>query len=92
MSQRNVERLIGRLLTDEDFRDQFQVSPAQALARLVEGGWELTHTEREALANVDREFVDALAHRMDPRIRKVSLNAEPAGPASPRGNGKEETR
>lgn len=75
MTQRNVERLIGRLLTDEEFRERFQESPAGTLDALLSGGWELTSTERSALAGLDREALTAFAHTVDPRIRKVSLSS-----------------
>src|SRR5262249_20130971 len=92
MTQRNVERLLGRLLTDEQFRARFQVSPEAALADLVAGGWELTATEREALAAVDRASVAALARRMDPRISKVSLDGGATPPPANGLDGKEHDR
>ena len=38
MSQRNVELLIGRLLTDEDLRDEFTRAPLQTLAEFCQKG------------------------------------------------------
>lgn len=75
MTQRNVERLIGRLLTDEEFRERFGESPQRALDGLLAGGWELTTTERSALTGLDREALAAFARTVDPRIRKVSLSS-----------------
>jgi hypothetical protein len=95
MSQRNVERLIGRLLTDDALREQFLESPERAIASFVAEGWELTALEDAALAGLDPRSLSALASRVDPRIRKVSLRATPSSeatnheqsphPARPRG-------
>lgn len=73
MTQRNVERLIGRLLTDEEFRERFAESPERTIEGLVAGGWELNATERSALATLDRNAIAAFARTVDSRIRKVPL-------------------
>ena len=48
MAHRTIERIIGRLLTDEDLRLKFKRSPKRTLAELAEHGWELTRIEVEA--------------------------------------------
>ncbi len=53
MTQRNVEWLLGRLLTDEDLRTAFVRDPATTLGELQGQGWELTPTEVEALVSAD---------------------------------------
>ncbi len=90
MTQRNVERLIGRLLTDEEFRQRFQDSPNGTLDALLAGGWELTPAERSALAGLDREALAAFARTVDPRIRKVSLSS--GSFAIPEGLDRKETK
>ena len=49
MSQRIVERVIGRLVTDEELRFEFTRAPSGTLEALREYGWELNHAEIDAL-------------------------------------------
>jgi hypothetical protein len=44
-----IERVIGRLLTDEELRLTFTRSPRQTVAELSEQGWELSRLEVDAL-------------------------------------------
>ena len=37
MSQRDVERTLGRLLTDEDFRDEFFLEPGRSVRNDLDG-------------------------------------------------------
>ena len=53
MSQRIVEWLIGRLITDERFRGEFVQEPHRVLLSLREMGFELSATEVAALVNTD---------------------------------------
>lgn len=76
MSQRNVERLIGRLLTDDALRESFLASPEESVRSFLVEGWELTAIERAALVTLDHATLSALAERLDPRIRKASLGKE----------------
>jgi hypothetical protein len=73
MTQRNVERLIGRLLTDEALRDEFLANPEKTVQAVVAEGWELTETERAAIAGLDGGSLERFAGRVDRRIRKVAL-------------------
>jgi hypothetical protein len=77
MSQRNVEAVVGRLATDEDFRIQFQVDRAAVIDDLVARGTELTHVERQALLDLDFGACERFAERVDPRIQKVCLRRKP---------------
>ena len=49
MTQRCIEMVIGRLVTDEEFRDTFLSDPHRALGELLERGTHLTHAEIAAL-------------------------------------------
>ncbi|HEV3214818.1 MAG TPA: Os1348 family NHLP clan protein [Vicinamibacterales bacterium] len=73
MSQRIVERVIGRLITDEEFRLQFADLPEPTLAGLIEQGWELTAIEVEALVQTDTMLWSDGARRIDPRLQRSSL-------------------
>jgi hypothetical protein len=73
MSQRTVERVVGRLITDEEFRLEFTRRPAQILAALVEQGWELTAIEVDALVQTDTRLWSDGARRINPRLQRCSL-------------------
>jgi hypothetical protein len=77
MTHRNVEQLLGRLLTDPALRRRFTESPARFLAELPNEGLELSIVEREALASTDPASLAAFAERLDRRLRRIdSLEIE----------------
>ena len=76
MSQRIVERVVGRLITDEEFRLEFTRLPERTLAALVEQGWELTPIEVEALVQTDTRLWSDGARRINPRLQRSSLKAD----------------
>ena len=80
MAQRIVEMLIGRLITDEQFREDFVRNPEGVLSALVERGFELSRTEVAALVNTDPSLWARTADAIDPRLQKINL--KPAGAAS----------
>jgi hypothetical protein len=81
MSQRNVESVIGRIVTDEAFRERFSEDPGFVLRAVTEAGIELTPLEMQALARLDMRLVHRLAEAIDPRIQKVALHGvRPGGP------------
>jgi hypothetical protein len=71
MSQQNVERVIGRIVTDHGFRRRFEERPFEALFEIVASGVELTTVELQALAGLDPTVVARFADALDPRIQKV---------------------
>ncbi|MGH9869311.1 MAG: Os1348 family NHLP clan protein [Candidatus Polarisedimenticolia bacterium] len=73
MSQRHVERVIGRLATDESFRLMFLEDPAAALRKLAADGVELNECERRAVLAIDRTTLVGFAEALDPRIQKTDL-------------------
>ena len=76
MAQRNVELLIGRLVTDEAFRALFLRDPATTLAQFVERGYELTPPEIAALKAIDSSLWTRTAQQIDPRLQKASFEEE----------------
>jgi len=77
VSQRNVEVLIGRLLTDEGFRQRFLADPRVVLRELVEQGTHLTFLEIDALTAIDLTLWRTVAEQIDPRLQKAQLSFSP---------------
>jgi hypothetical protein len=73
VTQRSVEIVIGRLVTDEEFRDSFRRDPHLALALLLERGTHLTPAEIGALVAMEPAFWEQVAEQVDPRLQKVNL-------------------
>lgn len=73
MSQRNVERVIGRLVTDEAFRKAYLEDPDAMLQVLTEHGVELTVGEREALRAVKPDTLKRFAASINPCLQKSDL-------------------
>lgn len=76
MVQRNVETLIGRLVTDEQFRADFLEDPEQTLIDLRGRGMELSSTEIAALLKTDPTLWARTTEAIDPRLQKASLKHE----------------
>ena len=70
MSQRDVERTLGRLLTDSGFRRDFFRDPARAC---VEFGLQLAAHEVDALLRVPPRLLASLAGRLDDRICRLDI-------------------
>jgi hypothetical protein len=73
MSQRSVERVLGRLVTDEGFRRRFAADRAGVLAELDGRGLDLNPCERAALAGLDLAALGRYAEKIDPRLLKTDL-------------------
>jgi hypothetical protein len=65
--------VIGRLVTDEEFRETFLDDPHRALSDLLERGTHLTHAEIAALVATDSAVWVRVAEQVDPRLQKASL-------------------
>ena len=78
LSQRNVELFVGRLMTDETFREQFCKEPAEALNRLANEGIHLTCVEIEAVSRIDPALARLFAEALDPRIQNVCPGRRPS--------------
>jgi len=73
VAQRNVEIVIGRLVTDEAFRSAFGQDAMTALAGFIKAGHELTPTEITALMATSPDAWTTVAEQIDPRLQKASL-------------------
>jgi hypothetical protein len=70
MSQHSVERTLGKLLTDEAFRERFFAIPELAS---WESGLQLSEVELEALSRISRAGLLRVATQLDKRICRVPL-------------------
>lgn len=70
MSQRDVERTLGRLLTDAGFRRDFFRNPARACLEL---GVQLVAHEVDALRRVPTRQLASLAAQLDDRICRLHI-------------------
>lgn len=73
MAHKTVQLIIGRILTDEEFRDRFLASPVDTLSSLSQMGYDLTHAEVEALAAVDRRLWELGPDWIDARLQRCAL-------------------
>jgi hypothetical protein len=73
MSQKTVQLVMGRLLTDEDLRLRFVERPRETLSDLREQGYELTADEIDALVRSDPGMWPSMARRIHPRLQRCSL-------------------
>lgn len=78
MSQKNVEIIVGKLATDEDFRRLFRSDPDRTVRDLIESGTELTRSEVVALVAIDARAFERVAESLDPRLQKASLRTGPS--------------
>ena len=79
LAQRIIETLIGRLITDEQFRSEFLVDPEVVLIDLCDRGLQLSRTEISALVNTDPALWERIADAIDPRLQKASLKNQNSG-------------
>lgn len=73
MSQRGVERTVGKLVTDPDFREEFFRNPEAAGLHI---GVELTRDETDALLRIPFPALTEFCARLDDRICKFHISKE----------------
>ena len=76
MSHKCVEAIIGKLATDEGFRQRFLEDAMGALDEVRNLGFELTPVEVQALAAMDRDVIRSFASGIDQRLQKVDLTSK----------------
>ncbi len=74
MSQCAVEQVLGKLLTDEEFRRRFFENPYGACFLF---GFKLSPVELDAVMRIPRPALAALSRRLDDRIRRLHVPANP---------------
>jgi hypothetical protein len=74
MSQKCVELLLGRILTDEDFRRSFFPVRAYSFEIAAAHGLELTAVECNALSGLQPRRFDFIAETLDPRISRSRVS------------------
>lgn len=70
VAHRTVELLIGRIITDDHFREAFLRAPEATLRRLAEQGLDLSRIEVAALANTSPDVWVHAASTIDERLRR----------------------
>lgn len=75
MTHRWIEIVVGRLVTDEDFRRKFLGDPHRALSELLGRGTHLTPSEIAALVSFDGELWGHGAGQIDPTLQTQPLKA-----------------
>ena len=76
MAHRSIEILIGRLLTDEAFREAFLKNSFHALQIFCEAGYELTPLEISAFLATPQDLWSEVAQEIDPRLQKANLGKD----------------
>jgi hypothetical protein len=76
MSQRTIEVIVGRLVTDEAFRQVFAREPRRVLEELIAQGLSLTEIEIRALVGTPGALWTYVGEQIDPSLQKASLRAE----------------
>lgn len=73
MSQKAVENLLGRLLTDAEFRRRFFEEPAASCRQEM---LDVTSREIEAVLVVDEVEFEQFAKQLDPRIVRAAVRKD----------------
>jgi len=73
MTQAAVERALGKLVTDEAFRDRFFEEPTVATS---DAGLTVSRAELDALVHLSKKALAQFRRLLDDRICQVSLDGE----------------
>ena len=75
MSQKGVECLIGRLITDRAMRERFERDRLALLANIRNEGYDLNAFEVEVLRKLDAGMLERFSSRLDGVIQRAPLAA-----------------
>jgi DNA-binding NarL/FixJ family response regulator len=81
MSQWGVQLVIGKLVTDEAFRQRFEAQAHESLAKLCEQGIDLNDTEVTAFLETDLRLWATVASQIDRRLRPTRGSRASTTPA-----------
>lgn len=81
MSQWGVQLVIGKLMTDEEFRQRFEAGAHECLAKLCERGIDLSDKEVAAFLETDAQLWSQMARQIDRRFRLTAGSKLPKTPA-----------
>jgi DNA-binding NarL/FixJ family response regulator len=76
VSQRSVQSVIGRLITDGAFRQRFEERAGDCLAGLGKRGIDLNKIEIAALLETDPRLWSRMAILIDRRLQRVNLGSQ----------------
>ena len=79
MSQGAVEKALGKLVTDDAFRDRFFADPGVAS---VTAGLVLSQVEMDALSHLPRQALARFSRLLDDRIRRLPYEAAQRPPTA----------
>jgi len=88
MSQAAVEKAIGKLVTDDTFRARFFADPAGVS---FHAGLELSGVEVAALSRLPKTVLAEVSRRLDDRLRRLCLDADPGGASTEVGHRETDT-
>lgn len=71
MSEKDVQFLIGRAVTDSAFRQLLFTDPKKAMQ-----GYELTEEEIESIKRIEQEQFEDIAGELDERISRAGFSAQ----------------
>jgi len=75
VSQRAIEMIVGRLVTDEAFRRAFERDPRHTLEQMLAEGFSLTETEIRALIGTRPGLWSEMGDQIDPHLQKADLGS-----------------
>jgi hypothetical protein len=70
MAHKTRQLIIGRILTDEEFRDRVLANPVHMLSPLSEMGDDLARGEIEALTAIERRLWEVGTDWIDGRLQR----------------------